>query len=328
MAEGVRTRRDVKFEVEIASKLGLHLCEKCCKENVDQIKRLASSTKLEETTEMILSDIHDLTTEVKKITSERTEREDKLNGQLTEWKNKLEKMSAEFLELKQKFDSFVNSNTEKEIKWSNGFDQLSTKVESLKVPDITDKELTKRWSDLFRENVAEIKDDMKTVQRTVTDAKQSMDITADRSSRRNNLVIYNLPEDEKEAKNKDKDCLVELAKEFGLEFDYNRDVSSMARMGRKSEDRNRCRPLMVKFYSYTTKNMILESCYKLKKMQKFKSLIVSHDLSKEDREQCRMLIKKAKQEKEKSGEVEKFIYKVRGDPGSFYVVTVRRPNFL
>ena len=90
--------------------------------------------------------------------------------------------------------------------------------------------------------------------------------------------------------------------DFGLEFDYQRDVS---RMVRKIEDPKKCRPLIVKFYSYTNKNMILESCFKLKRLQKFVSLIISHDLSREYREQCRLLIKKTK---EKTGEAEKFIY--------------------
>lgn len=75
-----------------------------------------------------------------------------------------------------------------------------------------------------------------------------------------------------------------------------------------------------------TKSIIPENCFKLKKMQKFKSLTVSHDLSRKDREQCRILIKKTQEGKDKAGEVETFIYKVRGKPGSFHAVLVRRPN--
>ena len=191
-------------------------------------------------------------------------------------------------------------------------------MDNLKFPAIVEKEMNKKWSDLFTENVVQIKDDMKTMQKTVSDTKQSMAVNADRSVRRNNLVIYNFAEDDKDTKCKDKEFINELVKDFGLEFDYQRDVSSMARMGRKIEDTKKCRPLIVKFYSYTTKNMILEIF--------ILSLIISHDLSREDREQCRLLIKKAKEEKEKNGEADKYIYKVRGEPGSFHVVLVRRPN--
>ena len=208
-----------------------------------------------------------------------------------------------WIELNQKFDKFSLTDKEKDKKWlSDKFVDLNTKVDHLKVPAIVEKEMNKKWSDLFTENVVQIKYDMKTMQKTVSDTKQSMAVNADRSARRNNLVIYNFPEDDKDTKCKDKEFMNELVKDFGLEFDYQRDVSSMARMGRKIRDPKKCRPLIVKFYSYTTKNMILESCFKLKRLQKFKSLIISHDLSREDREQRRLLIKKAKEEKEKTGE--------------------------
>ena len=316
MAEGLRNRN-------VGPKLGLHLCERCEKDNAEGLKKLLNCCKVEE-------NINELTTEIKeikKMLKEKLDREERMDDQMTEWKSKLERMSVEFIELSQKFDKFSLTDKEKEKKWlSDKFVDLNTKVDNLKVPAIVEKEMNKKWSDLFTENVVQIKDDMKTMQKTVSDTKQSMAVNADRSARRNNLVIYNFPEDDKDTKSKDKEFINELVNDFGLEFDYQRDVSSMARMGRKIEDQKKCRPLIVKFYSYTTKNMILENCFKLKRLQKFKSLIISHDLSREDREQCRLLIKKAKEEKEKTGETDKYIYKVRGEPGSFHVVLVRRPN--
>ena len=112
-------------------------------------------------------------------------------------------------------------------------------MDNLKVPAIVEKEMNKKWSDLFTENVVQIKDDMKTMQKTVSDTKQSMAVNADRNARRNNLVIYNFPEDDKHTKSKDKEFINELVNDFGLEFEYQRDVSSMARMGRKIEDKKK-----------------------------------------------------------------------------------------
>ena len=106
-------------------------------------------------------------------------------------------------------------------------------MDNLKVPAIVEKEINKKWSDLFTENVVQKKDDMKSMQKTVSYTKQSMAANADKSARRNNLVIYNLPEDDKDTKSKDKEFLNELVNDFGREFDYQRDVSSM---GRKNED--------------------------------------------------------------------------------------------
>ena len=46
--------------------------------------------------------------------------------------------------------------------------------------------------------------------KTVSDTKQSLAVNADRSARRNNLVIYNFPEDDKDTKSKAKDSCVAL----------------------------------------------------------------------------------------------------------------------
>ena len=64
--------------------------------------------------------------------------------------------------------------------------------------------MNRKWSDLFTENVVQIKDDMKIMQKAVSDTNQSMAVNADRNARRNNLVIYNFPEDDKDTKSKDK----------------------------------------------------------------------------------------------------------------------------
>ena len=47
-------------------------------------------------------------------------------------------------------------------------------MDNLKVLAIVEKEINKKWSDLFTENVVQIKDDMKAMQKTVSDTKQSM----------------------------------------------------------------------------------------------------------------------------------------------------------
>ena len=62
-------------------------------------------------------------------------------------------------------------------------------MDNLKVPTIVEKEMNKKWFDLFTGNVVQIKDDMKTTQKNFSDTKQSMAVNADRSASRNNLVI-------------------------------------------------------------------------------------------------------------------------------------------
>jgi len=71
---------------------------------------------------------------------------------------------------------------------------------------------------------------------------------------------------------------------------------------------------MVHFASYTSINLIIESLYKLKHAaQKFKNVIVAHDMTKLEREEYRRLVEeaKAKEEEDDSGE---YLYRVRGPP--------------
>ena len=105
-------------------------------------------------------------------------------------------------------------------------------MDNLKVPAIVEKEMNKKWSDLFSEIVVQTKYYVKSMQKTVSDTKQSMAVNVDRSARRNNLVIYNFPEDDKDTKSKDKEFINQLINDFGLEFEYQRVVSSMARMSK------------------------------------------------------------------------------------------------
>ena len=56
------------------------------------------------------------------------------------------------------------------------------------------------------------------------------------------------------------------------------------------------RPLMVQFASYSIKNLIMESLYKLKNAeQKFKGINIAHDMTPKERNECKRLVAEAKQ---------------------------------
>lgn len=123
------------------SKLGLHLCDRCEKDNAEVLKKLLNCCKIEESVSEMTVEIK----EVKKILQERTDRKDKLNEQLAEWKLKLDKMRVEFVELNQKFDRFKTTDPEKDKKWiSDKFDDLNLRVDSIKAPTTVEKEINKR----------------------------------------------------------------------------------------------------------------------------------------------------------------------------------------
>ena len=86
------------------------------------------------------------------------------------------------------------------------------------------------------------------------------------------------------------------------------------------------RPILVKFENQVQRNLVLQNCYKLKKSELFKRVILCQDLSKEDREECKRLLTNKKREIDSKDDASKWIFRVRGQPGNFHVVTYRRQS--
>ena len=79
------------------------------------------------------------------------------------------------------------------------------------------------------------------------------------------------------------------------------------------------RPVLVKFESQTSNNLILENASKLKNSEVFKKVIFSQDLSKQDREECN---KKWLQNERSS--IQRVGNTNEGQPGSFHAIVHRR----
>ena len=54
------------------------------------------------------------------------------------------------------------------------------------------------------------------------------------------------------------------------------------------------RPVMIKFQSTSVKNLTMENAPKLKKAEETRNIILSNDLSKEDRLECKRLLEEKK----------------------------------
>ena len=52
------------------------------------------------------------------------------------------------------------------------------------------------------------------VQKSVVDTKTSIELNAERILKKNNIVAYNVPENEANSKSKDKECILKLLKEI------------------------------------------------------------------------------------------------------------------
>ena len=99
------------------------------------------------------------------------------------------------------------------------------------------------------------------------------------------------------------------------------DIKKVFRLGEKNTETGSPRPLLVQLSTMHVKNLLMESLYKLKSLSAmYKDVIVGHDLTKKQREECKALVSEAKV---KSASRD-WIYKVRGLPGHWKLVQQRR----
>jgi len=101
------------------------------------------------------------------------------------------------------------------------------------------------------------------------------------------------------------------------------DLAHVFHLGRRGTSDDAPRPLMVQLASYSHKNLIMESLFRLKHADsQFKTVIVAHDMTRAEREESKRLVAEAKtlQAQDTSGES---LYRVRGNPGKMRVIRIR-----
>jgi len=71
---------------------------------------------------------------------------------------------------------------------------------------------------------------------------------------------------------------------------------NVTRRGKHDSAATDSHPLLFKFADRTSKNLLMENLYKIKSINaEFHNLIIAHDMTKNEREQCRSLVADAKQ---------------------------------
>jgi len=149
----------------------------------------------------------------------------------------------------------------------------------------------------------------------------------DKEGRRNNVVIYKIPESDAtraEDRNKaDIDFCLQLFNSclhVGID---EQDFVNVFRLGRTDESNTNPRPLMVQLERYSLKNLIIESLFKLKSAsQKFKGVVVAHDMTVKEWEECKHLVEEAKQ-KVAMDTSQEYLYRVWGYPGKMKIVQIK-----
>lgn len=183
-----------------------------------------------------------------------------------------------------------------------------------------------KWSEVISKEVDEkfstIRSEVINVGSAMEETRKQLNEQRDKESREHNIVIYN--NNESRTENKEEwikqeraFCLDLFNKALMVEV-HNDDIKKVARLGKR--DTSVKRPMLVEFRSKVLKNEIMESLRNLRNASEpFKGLVVSYDMTKGEREECKRLVETAKQREALEGQGE-WIYRVRGAPGKLSIV--------
>ncbi|ESO11833.1 hypothetical protein HELRODRAFT_166893 [Helobdella robusta] len=240
---------------------GLKLCEKCRAENCSVLAGLVEGLKDTPKLKDELSEINNNINVLKLLIEDIQKKEFQINTQLDD----LKKLSSDVEFLKQS--------------------SLSGSAEVEKV---------RKFSDLFSNKVDNMACDLKTVVCSVAATDGRINLNNERNLRKNNIIIFNITEDSQFSRNKDKEAVLRLLKVLLPDFDFSKEISDWFRLGKKPEINQRPRPVVIKFCDFAVKNLVLENCSKLKGNVEYKKVILSNDLVKEDRNECKKLIEEKK----------------------------------
>jgi len=161
------------------------------------------------------------------------------------------------------------------------------------------------------------------MQQVLSDTREAAAEEQDKENRKNNIILYRVEESDAgtadQRNEQDKRFCEQLLTglEVGLADD---DVRKLFRLGRRDAARGP-RPILVQLASRWVKNMIMESLYKLKSMEaKFKNVIIAHDMTRRERDECKTLVTEARNKTQEQGD---WVYRVRGPPGQMRIVQFR-----
>ena len=165
-------------------------------------------------------------------------------------------------------------------------------------------------SDQGNENIVN-----KLAAQVVNTQKQLM---ADKEERQNNIIIFNVPEQDTNTKEKESSFFKSMCtKTLEMSDEPIVKISRIGNVDRPGYNR----PIKVCFEQLWNKRMFLSCLHKLKNNENFSNITISHDMSKEDRLRNKELLRQA-YEMNKTNQSNDFKFKVRGPPWEMKIVKV------
>ena len=183
------------------------------------------------------------------------------------------------------------------------------------------------WPELRQANDIELKNRFQALVEEKLDErdKDKKKEAQEEELRKNNLVVYGIKEikeNDKDKRNKhDREEIIKISKFLGLEEFSEYNILRIFRMGTYVE--GTARPVLVELDSAITKYKIMRNTFKLKDVKEFEGWSLQHDMTKDQRENVKKLIKEA-EEKEKNDASGEYIYRVRGPPHNKYIKKIKK----
>jgi hypothetical protein len=193
------------------------------------------------------------------------------------------------------------------------------------------------WEELVTKEVDSrltfLSGDIGEVRKNIDESRVQMAEETDRLSRKNNIIVYNVPESMATSfadKISDDRKFCDSLMTRGLKIGYEEsDVNKTIRLGKKNEDgTGKVRPLLVELNNGHVKNLVMENVARLAlAKEEFKGIIISHDMTKKEREQCKEMVAEAKMREQNDnafGQSGEWVYRVRGPPGLMKILKLKR----
>ena len=222
-------------------------------------------------------------------------------------------------------DCIVAENRARLEEWKKQMDEGFMKMKEIMMKEKAEEEQIKTKE--IDERFMIIAADLTVAQKTAEELREKVVEDAEKVNRRNNVIVYNVPESISDAYperlGEDSEFCKGLMKDALKVGCEEGDIKKIFRLGKKIEG-SKPRPILIVYNNYHIKNLVMENATKLSRAEgKYAGVTISHDMTVKEREQCRKLVNEAKQKQEEdvSGE---YIYKVRGSPGQMKIIRYRK----
>ena len=224
---------------------------------------------------------------------------------------------AEFKKLNEKMADMIKSREESD--YEKQIEQITQAfVKDTQWTDIVKKEVNSQIENVSAE--------LSSIQKIGDVTKSMAEVEREKEARSNNIIVYRVTESSDtsfEGRQKhDKAIIIDLMREL-IDEDFEEfEIKKTFRLGKMNEDAGKQRPILVQFINKMTKNYLMNNLYYLRKTP-YKEVVISHDMTRKERDQCKKLVEEAKKKEseESSGE---WIFRVRGLPGQMKIMKIRK----